>query len=693
MMKRLLIGLGLLVMTAGMPIAPAIAQLSAEEAAEMLIERAAQMTPEEAAREKANYEAALKEQQALKKVQEEVRTALTNSKAEAALQLVVAFRRNYPKEIYAYSEAGVIKEEYLKDLTGALKEYEAALGIARTNLKEAKKLEEKFTQEYLSTAGGEPKEQSAAQTLLQSAMVNTVYAQQQFAEQTHKIVNLFLMQAEGKNDPKALAIAKKLIDTVPDDAVSVDQRINRARSNELVVLKYGNLTPEKKVTAIQQTQALFDSGIKKYPNHAQGYLYRGLFKARALKDNAGAKADLKKAYELSIKQQWKAGIDRSTAALKALEGMTEASAPTVPTAKAAVTAPKTAAPATQQLHFSQVSTQARASYDRGLAKFNQQDFKGAIAEFDQALKAQPNYPEALNWRGGAYNQLDDSKQAIASWNQAIQLKSDYSRPYYNRGLVKGSLGDIEGAMSDLNTAIRLEPTLAVAYNYRGLAKGSLGDTEGAISDLNTAIRLEPTLAQAYNNRGSIFIKQGKTDAALKDFRQAVQMAPKNGSFYSNLCRAELANYNEQAGFDACDRAISLGYEHPVAYTNRGVARLRLKDPKAKAIADFDQAIKLDPEEAAAYFNRGHQLILTDPSKRQAGIRDLETALRLSKKQGGQSKEWIQNLEQEIASFKSPGSKPAQTKRSETAKDSTSDDDQSEDFFAELTELLNQPKKK
>jgi tetratricopeptide (TPR) repeat protein len=319
MMKCLLVGLSVLVVMAGMPIAPAIAELSAEELAQTALERNSKMSPEERAKEQANYEAVIKQQQALEKVQKAVRTALNNGEAEAALQLVIAFRRDYPKEIYSYSEAGVIKEEYLKDLTGALKEYEVAFGIARTNRTEAKALEEKFTTEYLSTAGAEPKAQSAAKTLLQSAMLNSANAQQQFAEQTHKIVNLFLIQAEGKNDPKALAIAKKLIDTVPDDAVSADQAINRARSNELVIAKYGNLTPEKKATAIQQTQTLFDNGIKKYPNRAQGYLYRGIFKARVMNDQAGAKADLQKAYELSSKQLWKAGIDRSSAALKTLE--------------------------------------------------------------------------------------------------------------------------------------------------------------------------------------------------------------------------------------------------------------------------------------------------------------------------------------------------------------------------------------
>ncbi|GHU88878.1 hypothetical protein FACS189476_06760 [Spirochaetia bacterium] len=52
-----------------------------------------------------------------------------------------------------------------------------------------------------------------------------------------------------------------------------------------------------------------------------------------------------------------------------------------------------------------------------------------------------------------------------------------------------------------------------------------------------------------------------------------------------------------------DEAIRLDPNNAVAYTNRGIA-YSYKDDYNKAIADFTQAIRLDPNNALAYYNRG-----------------------------------------------------------------------------------------
>ena len=58
---------------------------------------------------------------------------------------------------------------------------------------------------------------------------------------------------------------------------------------------------------------------------------------------------------------------------------------------------------------------------------------------------------------------------------------------------------------------------------------------------------------------------------------------------------------------ACTRAIKSGNYNgktlALAYSNRGV-EWRAKGDLAKAVADYDEAIKADPQQPAAYNNRG-----------------------------------------------------------------------------------------
>jgi tetratricopeptide (TPR) repeat protein len=140
---------------------------------------------------------------------------------------------------------------------------------------------------------------------------------------------------------------------------------------------------------------------------------------------------------------------------------------------------------------------------KGTGKYLQQDYKGAIADYDQAIKLKPDYADAYNNRGVARRDLGDNKGAIADYDQAIKLKPDYAFAYSNRGIARRALGDNKGAIADYDQAIKLKPDYAFAYNNRGNARRALGDNKGAIAD--------------YQKAADLYKQQGKT----KDYEDAL----------------------------------------------------------------------------------------------------------------------------------------------------------------------------
>ncbi|MBR8833751.1 MAG: serine protease, partial [Stigonema ocellatum SAG 48.90 = DSM 106950] len=128
-------------------------------------------------------------------------------------------------------------------------------------------------------------------------------------------------------------------------------------------------------------------------------------------------------------------------------------------------------------------------YIQGFDKYELKDYKGAIAAYSQAIRLNPNYTDAYNYRGNARYGLGDNKGAIEDYNQALLINPNYDKAYNNRGIARSDLGDNKGAIEDYNQALRINPNYANAYGNRGIARSNLGDNKGAIEDLQKAADL------------------------------------------------------------------------------------------------------------------------------------------------------------------------------------------------------------
>jgi tetratricopeptide (TPR) repeat protein len=97
--------------------------------------------------------------------------------------------------------------------------------------------------------------------------------------------------------------------------------------------------------------------------------------------------------------------------------------------------------------------------------------------------------QAFNARGLAKLQRGDYRGALADFNRAIRLDPHFAVAYYNRGLVHQHLRDYRGAADDYTQALRLHPGDAASYYNRGLSRFYLKDYRGAIADDTRAIQL------------------------------------------------------------------------------------------------------------------------------------------------------------------------------------------------------------
>ncbi|GBU23715.1 hypothetical protein R83H12_00332 [Fibrobacteria bacterium R8-3-H12] len=117
-------------------------------------------------------------------------------------------------------------------------------------------------------------------------------------------------------------------------------------------------------------------------------------------------------------------------------------------------------------------------------------YNKAIANYNQAIKLEPDYEKAYAYRARAYLSKRDYDKAIANYDQVIKLKPDFAYAYYERGIAYYCKSDYDKAVADYNQAIKLNPDYASAYYERGLAYFYKGDFDKASADLNQAAILD-----------------------------------------------------------------------------------------------------------------------------------------------------------------------------------------------------------
>lgn len=139
---------------------------------------------------------------------------------------------------------------------------------------------------------------------------------------------------------------------------------------------------------------------------------------------------------------------------------------------------------------------AEAYLNRGLVFEAQGDDRGAIADYSEAIKLNPDYGVLYHYRGLAYEREDQSALAIADYTKALTLDPSDLEALSYRAHAYGDSGDYQRAIVDFDALIARQPNDADAYAGRGEAHEGLNQKAKALADFRKAIALEPDNEEA-----------------------------------------------------------------------------------------------------------------------------------------------------------------------------------------------------
>jgi tetratricopeptide (TPR) repeat protein len=260
--------------------------------------------------------------------------------------------------------------------------------------------------------------------------------------------------------------------------------------------------------------------------------------------------------------------------------------------------------------FDRVIELAPAGYHaaRGIAYMKAGEHELALADFDAAIRDQPEFAHAYVLRSQMLLALGREAEALASLDRALALEP-VAIGYRNRADVRVGSGDVAGALRDLDIAIELDPNDPENYLARARLREGAGQLDAAEADYDAAVRLEPS-ARTLGLRSFFLFSQGRLDEVLRDVTGALVFDPDNAALYQVRGRAEYRRDRLREAEADLTRAIELDPENAERRDWRGVVRMATDDLDG-AMEDFDRAIELDPTSARAFFHRAGVEALCD----------------------------------------------------------------------------------
>ena len=175
----------------------------------------------------------------------------------------------------------------------------------------------------------------------------------------------------------------------------------------------------------------------------------------------------------------------------------------------------------QEAIASSTAPYAEAWYNLGLLERSADQPAAAIAAYQQAIAARPNYLAAINNLGLVYSDLDRHAEAEAQYRRALELKPNYTAAWINLARVHADRGDHDEALAAYRRALEIDPGERSARLQVAVTLRKAGRVDEAIAEYRALLEMHPRYVKAWFNLGIALAAEGQDDEAVAAYDQAL----------------------------------------------------------------------------------------------------------------------------------------------------------------------------
>jgi tetratricopeptide (TPR) repeat protein len=180
---------------------------------------------------------------------------------------------------------------------------------------------------------------------------------------------------------------------------------------------------------------------------------------------------------------------------------------------------------------------------RGEDRLAMKEYDQALADFDEAIRLNPDYAPAYAARALAWARKHYRDREIADCSEAIVRDPSNANYRMARAESWSAQGMHKRAMADFADALRLEPNNPSIWVSRGNEWRRDLKLDDAIADYTHALEINPRYWPAYIARGNAWKQRRVFGRAIQEFTELIRLDPQNALAHQTLARI-LATCNE-----------------------------------------------------------------------------------------------------------------------------------------------------
>jgi tetratricopeptide (TPR) repeat protein len=259
------------------------------------------------------------------------------------------------------------------------------------------------------------------------------------------------------------------------------------------------------------------------------------------------------------------------------------------------------------------------------------DYRSELAIWNDTVTKCPDDARAHYTLGCVLMSLRRSQEAIAQYEVALRIDPNYAEAHNNLGGVLAMIpGRLPDAIPEYEAAVRIKPNLAEAHFNLGDALATIPvRLPDAISEYEAALRIRPDYVEAHSNVGSVLLRiPGRLPDAISHYEAVLRIRPDLAEAHFNLGNA-LAMIPSRLpdAVSEYEAALRIKPNLAEAHSNLGSVLLKIPGRLPDAISQYEAVLRIMPNRAEAHFNLGNAFAMI-PGRLPDAISEYEAALRI-----------------------------------------------------------------